>query len=104
MIRRLAVVVALVGVLGSVALHGAGAADAGRSDGTTVTPPSAPVDSADVPPWEPSAVEWTEVCPGVEAGYLDVPIDYAHPDDGGLRIYLTRRLANEPDGVSARYW
>ena len=35
--------------------------------------------------------------PGVEEGYLDVPIDYAHPDDGMLRLYLTRRLADDPD-------
>jgi pimeloyl-ACP methyl ester carboxylesterase len=31
--------------------------------------------------------------PGTEEGWLEVPIDYANPDDGMFRIYVTRRLA-----------
>jgi hypothetical protein len=45
-----------------------------------------PVDSAGVSSGEPGAIEWTQIRPGSEEGYLDVPIDYANPDDGELRL------------------
>ena len=67
--------------------------DSASADSAT----SLPVNSAAVLSWEPSGIEWTELRPGLEEGYLDVPIDYAHPDDGMLRLYLTRSLADDPD-------
>ena len=67
------------------------------ADASADTPTSSPVDSAGVSSWEPGAIEWTEMRPGFEEGYLDVPIDYAHPDDGMLRLYMLRRLADDPD-------
>ena len=84
----------------------AGLAVAGSSGATTPdtvadtsadTPTSSPVDSAAVSSGEPGAIEWTQIRPGVEEGYLDVPIDYAHSDDGMLRLYMVRRLADDPD-------
>ena len=35
--------------------------------------------------------------PGYEDGYLDVPIDYAHPDDGMVAAVHVERLADDPD-------
>ena len=55
------------------------------------------MNSAAVSSWEPGAIEWTEVSPGFEEGYLDVPIDYAHPRWWTLRLYMSRRLADDPD-------
>ena len=39
--------------------------------------------------FQPAAIDWSmdALGEGVEEGYLDVPIDYAHPDDGMLRLY-----------------
>lgn len=82
-------------------------ADVGDSTGatdSTVTDSSAATDSTDVPsssselpPFEPEPIEWTEgVNPGTEEGYVEVPIDYANPDDGTFRIYVTRHLASNP--------
>ena len=49
------------------------------------------------PDWEPEPIEWTEgVVPGTEEGYLEVPIDYADPDGGTLRIFVTRHPAAVP--------
>jgi pimeloyl-ACP methyl ester carboxylesterase len=67
------------------------------ADTSADTLTSSPVTSAAVSSWEPGAIEWTEIRPGFEEGYLDVPIDYAHPDDGMLRLYMLRRLADDPD-------
>src|SRR6476659_4297160 len=67
------------------------------ADTSAETLTSSPVDSAGLSSEEPGAIEWTETRPGFEEGYLDVPIDYAHPDDGMLRLYMLRRLADDPD-------
>lgn len=49
------------------------------------------------PDWEPEPIEWTEgAVPGTEEGYLEVPIDYADPDGGTLRIFVTRHPAAVP--------
>ena len=89
------VALALAGLVSFAGLDRAGGASGSGSDGTTI-PSSPPAETGAQSPWEPDAIEWTEVSFGVEEGYLDVPIDYAHPDDGLLRIYLTRRAAGDP--------
>lgn len=43
--------------------------------------------------FEPDPVDWTEIFPGVEEGYLTVPIDYDNPSNGTFQIYVTRHLA-----------
>ena len=61
------------------------------------TATSSPVNSAAASSWEPEAIASAEMIPGYEDGYLDVPIDYAHPDDGMVRLYMWRRLADDPN-------
>jgi pimeloyl-ACP methyl ester carboxylesterase len=48
---------------------------------------------ASLPPYEPGEIEWTSLGDGVEEGRLDVPIDYANPDDGTISLYLVRHRA-----------
>jgi pimeloyl-ACP methyl ester carboxylesterase len=86
---------ALAGLLGSAGFGGLGDAGASGPAITSATEPptSAPEDSTET--WEPGAIEWMEIRPGFEEGYLDVPIDYAHPDDGVLRLYMMRRVADD---------
>src|SRR5262249_33746695 len=75
-----------------------GFAVAGSAGATTpVAPISTPVDTA-IPTWEPAPIEWTELSPGLEEGFVEVPIDYAHPDGGTLRLYVARSLALDADG------
>ena len=63
---------------------GASAADAGGRAATT--------------PWEPEPIEWSPSpdWDGAEEGWLEVPIDYANPDGGTIRLYLTRHRAAGP--------
>jgi pimeloyl-ACP methyl ester carboxylesterase len=42
------------------------------------------------------AIEWVELQPGLEEGWVEVPIDYSNPEAGVFRIYVMRRLADEP--------
>ena len=39
---------------------------------------------------------WKELSTGVQAGHLDVPIDYANPGSGSFTLYLVRHLAADP--------
>ena len=64
---------------------------------TPETAPGMTPETAAVASWEPGEIEWTELRPGVEEGYLEVPLDYAHPDGGMVRLYLKRRLADDPE-------
>ena len=59
---------------------------------TEATPPS-------LPPFDPEPIEWTPLgddFEGFEQGVLEVPIDYANPDDGSFELFLVRRLASDP--------
>jgi pimeloyl-ACP methyl ester carboxylesterase len=80
---------------------GATTADTVAETSVATISESAPVttlETAAVSSWEPGGIEWTELSPGFEEGYLDVPIDYADPSDDVVRLYLTRRLAGDPAG------
>jgi pimeloyl-ACP methyl ester carboxylesterase len=92
---------AVLGVAGLVSVtgpHQAASADAAGADETSVpdTSIAAPVGSAEESSsWEPDAIEWTEISPGLEDGFLEVPIDYANPQAGMLRIHIVRHLADD---------
>jgi pimeloyl-ACP methyl ester carboxylesterase len=85
-------------VLGVVGLVSVGGGDETTVPDTSVpdTSTAAPVTSAEEPSGESGEVDWTEIGPGLEEGFVEVPIDYANPDTGTLRIHVVRRLADEP--------
>ena len=64
---------------------------------TTDVPETTEPTPASLPPFEPGPIEWSSIGDGLEEGRLEVPIDYANPDDGTFSLYLVRRLASDPD-------
>ncbi len=75
------------------------------SETTDVSETSEPVETTEVPettpsslpPFEPEPIEWSSLGDGLEEGRLEVPIDYANPEDGTFSLYLVRHLAADPD-------
>jgi pimeloyl-ACP methyl ester carboxylesterase len=54
-------------------------------------------ETTEVPTFEPEPIEWASLGNGVEEGFLEVPIDYANPDDGSFQLYLVRHIAADPN-------
>ncbi len=64
---------------------------------TTDVPETTEPTPSSLPPFEPEPIEWSSIGDGLEEGRLEVPIDYANPDDGTFSLYLVRHLASDPD-------
>jgi pimeloyl-ACP methyl ester carboxylesterase len=87
----------VAGLVCVAALPHAASALATGEDESTVPDSSipAPATSAGEPP-DADAIEWVQLQPGLEEGWVEVPIDYTNPEAGVFRIYVMRRLADEP--------
>jgi len=103
--RRPAACVAVL--CGVIALAGSAGAGATTEPPVDTSPDTTTVDTApdttavgtvdSLPVWDPPPIEWTEssIDPDVEEGYLTVPIDYADPDAGTMRLFVARHLADD---------
>jgi pimeloyl-ACP methyl ester carboxylesterase len=88
----------IVGLVCVAALpHTGHALGAGTDESTVPDSSIAPTASSTGKPSDASgAIEWFQLQPGLEEGWVEVPIDYTNPDAGTFRIYVKRRLADEP--------
>ncbi|HET9782241.1 MAG TPA: alpha/beta hydrolase [Candidatus Dormibacteraeota bacterium] len=68
-----------------------GAIGLGACNDATNPPPPSPV-----PYVTPSSVAWTDCGDGFQCGAVAVPIDYANPTHGTIRIALARKPATDP--------
>jgi pimeloyl-ACP methyl ester carboxylesterase len=92
---------AMLGVAGLVSVigpHQAASANIAGADESTIPDTSIPppATTAEAGAGESDAIEWTQLQPGLDEGWVEVPTDYDDPEAGVFRIYVMRRLADQP--------
>ncbi|HNJ96582.1 MAG TPA: alpha/beta hydrolase [Ilumatobacteraceae bacterium] len=91
----------LVAACGDGMNDGSPTADRGTIDGVPLhsvapadtTDPTTPDTTEDTAPLRPGEISWSNQGDGMEEGWLEVPLDYAHPEGETVRLYLARHKA-----------